>query len=305
MVSVSVIVPVYQGESTIVACARSVLNQDYASVNLIIVDDGSTDATKSLTDRIAAEDDRVKIVHTANRGRQAARLRGVELATSEWITFVDADDCLPVDAVSLLAQAITDDVDIIFGNGYSLNGESRNIIPMDDFRHMAVRGDGTIGVPWGSLYRRSVLTPYLFNQPKNFCMGEDYIFWLRLVFSTEKPVAVVFDKVYDKGDDTTSASFSWTVDYVALIQKYRMQSIPPDRYEEYIHETIADRLANLCAVALCQRSNNWRSHSFTLRLKADIARTAYHVPLSTYIYLSLPSLWMRKLWHQTINLIRV
>ncbi len=285
------------------ACARSVLCQDYASVKLIIVDDGSTDATNSLTDCIATEDDRVMVVHTANRGRQAARLKGVELSTSEWITFVDADDCLPVDAVSLLAQAISDDVDIIFGNGYSLNGESRNIIPMDDFRHMAVRGDGTIGVPWGSLYRRSVLTPYLFNQPKDFYMGEDYIFWLRLVFSTEKPVAVVLDNVYEKGSDTTSAGFLWTIDYVALIQKYREQSIPPDRYEEYIHETIADRLANLCAVALCQRGNNWRSHSFTLRLKADIARTAYHVSLPTRIYLSLPSLWLRKLWRQTLNMI--
>ncbi len=299
------IVPVYQGEATIAACARSVLSQDYSSVELIIVDDGSTDGTVSLTDRIAAEDDRVTVVHTANRGRQAARLRGVELATSEWVTFVDADDRLPVDAVSKLAKAVTDDVDIVFGNGYSLRGESRSIIPMDDFRHMSVRGDGTIGVPWGTLYRRSVLTPYLFDQPKDFYMGEDYIFWLRLVFSTEKPVAVVFDNVYDKGDDTTSARFSWTADYAYQIQNYREQSIPRDKREEYIHETIADRLANLCAVALCQRRNSWRNHSFTLQLKADIVRTAYHVPLSTRIYLSLPSLWLRKLCHRTINLIRI
>ena len=220
------------------------------------------------------------------------------------MTFVDADDKLPPDAISKLAAKATDDVDIVFGNAYTLGIEGADTIDISTFRHMAVRGDGTIGVPWGSLYRHRLMKPYLFDLPKAFYMGEDYIFWLRLVFSTSKPVALVHDCVYDKGDDTTSSRFVWTADYAQSIQHYREESIPGEAYAVYLPDTISDRLANLCSVALCQADRQWRHHPFTTQLKADITRTHYPVPLSTRIFLQLPTTTLRRCYRRLVDWLR-
>ena len=302
--SVSVIIPVFQGELTVAKCISSILSQDVSDLELIVVDDGSTDATPDIVDRMAESDTRVVVKHTANRGRQAARFTGVQSATREWVTFVDADDKLPEHAIGKLLQQASDDVDIVFGNAYTLGVDKVNRMDMHQFRHLAIRGEGTIGVPWGSLYRRKLMTHYLFDLPKDFYMGEDYIFWLRLIFSTCKPVAMVHDCVYDKGEDTTSSLFAWTADYAETIQHFRENSIPNEYRSTYLRDTISDRLSNLCSVALYQNDSKWRNHPFTVKLQSDISEINYKVPLSTWLYLHLPSVRLRKYYRKLIDWLR-
>ena len=179
---VSVVVPVYNSEDSIGACISSILNQSLHDIEVILVDDGSIDCSGSICDDYANVDNRIVVVHQENMGRSAARLHGTQTACGEWLAFVDSDDTLPDDALSDLYAMSSDDIDIVLGNGDSLKGEKRDTIPIGEFRHMAVRSDGQIGLPWGSLYRRTVVTPYLFDLPREIMNGEDYIFWLRLVF---------------------------------------------------------------------------------------------------------------------------
>ena len=89
---VSVIVPAYNVEAYIEKCVFSIINQTYNNLEIIIVDDGSTDKTFEICKKIASSDDRIKFVSQKNSGQSAARNKGLELATGEYIGFVDADD---------------------------------------------------------------------------------------------------------------------------------------------------------------------------------------------------------------------
>lgn len=89
---ISVVVPAYNCENTIERCLKSVLNQTYRSLQVIVVNDGSTDNTESVVKRIQNEDSRVKMVSTPNCGVSHARNIGIETAEGEYIAFLDADD---------------------------------------------------------------------------------------------------------------------------------------------------------------------------------------------------------------------
>ena len=123
---ISVIIPVYDAEKFLDECVASVLGQDYPALEIILVDDGSPDACPGMCDRYAAEHDRVKVVHQANRGAGLARNAGLEIASGEYIVFVDADDWLDgTDAVSrMAAKALDSGADIVAASFRWFDGSS-------------------------------------------------------------------------------------------------------------------------------------------------------------------------------------
>ena len=88
----SIIVPVYNTEKTIRQCVDSILSQEYNDFELLLIDDGSKDASPAICDEYARQDDRVRVFHKENGGVSSARNLGIDNAQGEWITFVDADD---------------------------------------------------------------------------------------------------------------------------------------------------------------------------------------------------------------------
>lgn len=94
MPRVSVIVPVYNAQQYLDRCVDSILGQTFQDFELILVDDGSTDGSGLLCDRWSQRDSRIQTVHQNNAGQAAARNRGVEMAQSDWICFVDSDDAI-------------------------------------------------------------------------------------------------------------------------------------------------------------------------------------------------------------------
>ncbi len=295
-VSVSVIVPVYNSQDTIAACIESILGQTFTNFELILVDDGSYDNSGSICDTYSAKNPLLKVLHQANKGRAAARSAGLAVAVGEWVTFVDSDDKLPSNALALLMQKATDEVDIVHGNGYALPGVTNEQVTIDAFRHMAVRADGMIGVPWGSLYRRIAIPSSAFDLPREMINGEDYIFWLRMVFSTSRNVNIVNDSVYIKGDDHTCNSFIWTAEYCNVLHRYRLSSIPQAMHMVFMHDMITDRLANLSAVAVTFKRSKWENSSFYRDIISDILCSGYRMPLRQRLFFMLPSLRLRKLY---------
>ncbi len=90
----SVIVPIYNAEKYVTKCVQSILEQDYPRVEIILVNDGSTDKSGELADGFAEKHGNVKVIHQKNRGVSAARNVGIEVSSGEYVTFVDADDYL-------------------------------------------------------------------------------------------------------------------------------------------------------------------------------------------------------------------
>ncbi len=103
---ISIIVPVYNIEEYLPRCVRSLQAQTYSDIEILLVDDGSTDGTGPLCDRLAAEDSRIRTFHQANGGSSAARNRGIEEAKGEYLGFVDSDDYVEPDMYEKLYAAI-------------------------------------------------------------------------------------------------------------------------------------------------------------------------------------------------------
>ena len=110
---ISIIIPVFNIEKYIERCIKSVLVQTYSLLEVIIVDDGSTDNTAAIIDFIAEQDNRVKVIHKQNSGVLDARMEGILRAEGEWIGFVDGDDFIEPDMFErLLQNALTYHADI-------------------------------------------------------------------------------------------------------------------------------------------------------------------------------------------------
>ena len=103
---ISVIIPAYNCEDCLERCVRSVTKQTYDNLEVIIVDDGSSDATPELCDRLAAGDRRIRVIHKSNGGTSSARNAGIDISAGAYLGFVDSDDHLEPYVYSRLLDAL-------------------------------------------------------------------------------------------------------------------------------------------------------------------------------------------------------
>ena len=112
-IMVSVIVPIYNVEEYLEECLESIRNQTYTNIEVILVNDGSTDGSIEICERFCQQDNRFKLVTQENQGLSAARNRGVKESIGEYIMFVDSDDVVKENIVEVLFFYMNSDVDIV------------------------------------------------------------------------------------------------------------------------------------------------------------------------------------------------
>jgi len=110
---VSVVVPVFQVEAYLERCLDSVLRQTYTHLQVILIDDGSTDGSSKICDDYASRDTRIAVVHQPNMGLAGARNRGLEMASGAWVTFLDSDDWLHPRMIETLLTEARQDADAV------------------------------------------------------------------------------------------------------------------------------------------------------------------------------------------------
>ena len=169
---VSVIVPVYNIDQYISPCIDSVLKQDYDELEIILVDDGSTDSSGAICDEYAEKDDRIKVFHIENSGLSGARNYGTAKATGEFIYYLDGDDCFAEGAISSAVAKVTGDVDVVLSKFATYDTQTEEQIPEPfDFKDEWVVGksgedgfaclleniDRPIWSAWRPLFRRSLM----------------------------------------------------------------------------------------------------------------------------------------------------
>lgn len=181
---ISVIIPVYNAEPFLPACLDSVLAQTHRELEIILIDDGSTDGSGGICDRYAARDSRIRVIHLENGGVSRARNRGLELATGELISFIDSDDTMEPDMYELLVQCMEEHHADISHCGYKhlvrdeirLVHDTRQIRPQTREEALNCFVSGTLfgGGLWNKLFRRSLLEGLSFREDlKN---NEDILF---------------------------------------------------------------------------------------------------------------------------------
>lgn len=157
---VTIVIPVYNKEKYLERCVNSVLNQSYKDIEIILVDDGSTDGSSTLCDYISKKNSISTTIHQKNQGPYAARTKGAQNAKGEWIMFVDADDLLLPNALQLLSQYMDTDCDLISGNlvfkGNSFKQKINHKVDKLDYIKAMFTGETNIG-PYCKLFRTSIL----------------------------------------------------------------------------------------------------------------------------------------------------
>ncbi len=118
----SIIVPVYNIEKYINKCLDSLITQTYKNIEIILVDDGSTDECGKICDEYVTKDNRIKVIHKKNGGQGSARNKGLQIANGDYVVFVDGDDFIPKNAIEVLAKCLeSNNYDILCFDLYQMN----------------------------------------------------------------------------------------------------------------------------------------------------------------------------------------
>ncbi len=130
---VTVIVPVYNVEKYLGECVRSLTGQTYREIEILLVDDGSTDGSGALCDALAAEDTRIRVIHKENGGAASARNRGIDEAEGEYMMFLDSDDWLDTDAIEVLVRSADETQAQVIRFNYVREYENRQLLKPNTF----------------------------------------------------------------------------------------------------------------------------------------------------------------------------
>ncbi len=182
---ISIIVPVYNAEQYLRRCIDSILAQSHTDFELLLINDGSKDASGDICDEYATQDTRIRVFHKKNGGVSSARNLGIEESKGEWITFIDADDYVHPDFLaSLYAQH---DADLIIGS-FQLVGsdESWNgILPNETYGRDVLRLKleksefvPNHRAPWAKLYRHDIIIDNHLLYDTRVSLSEDWLFTL-------------------------------------------------------------------------------------------------------------------------------
>ena len=228
---VSVIVPVYNVEKYLEKCVNSLLQQTYKNIEIILVNDGSTDESGKMCDNLAQEDDRIKVFHKKNGGLSDARNYGVERATGEYIGFVDSDDYIEEDMYEKLYKAIQrSQADMaecsmtrIYKNYSEKFYRGDNFqIDLDDEAYVREYIDNVrlYGSAWCKLLKKEIAEKVKFPVGKIY---EDCFYTLDLVKYLKK-VTVISDSLYNyyirEGSITTKSFSHSNMDYIECINSW-------------------------------------------------------------------------------------
>ena len=205
MDKVSIVVPVYNVEDCLSYCVESLRQQTYKNIEIILVDDGSTDSSGEICDQYAREDERIKVLHIDNGGQSRARNIGVQASSSDWIMFLDSDDYYDLKAVEYLV-ALRDKyvVDLIVTSIVEVRNYQTELNTDDISLENSEKLDRYTGLvrmfygnsvgthPGGKLYKKEILLQYPYPEGmiyEDLAMAYEYIH-----YCTE--IAVGYRSVY-------------------------------------------------------------------------------------------------------------
>lgn len=238
---ISVIIPVYNAEKYLDRCLTSILNSTWKNLEIICVDDGSTDSSREILHRFATHDSRIIVVIQGNGGVSVARNHGLEIAKGEYVSFVDADDWVhECFFEQLLSCADKLDAELVCCDYIKVADEKQVFeIDFDDKLRKAQDNLSATAVInnfqlrskcWGKLYRKSLVEGLAF--PKGVVYGEDTIFVLDCLQKVKREIPVIHCPLYYYYDHPESAIHTLdesellhTVDYYISLQNYPNQEL--------------------------------------------------------------------------------
>ncbi len=185
---ISVIVPIYNTDKYLDKCIKSIIQQTWTNLQIILVDDGSSDSSGEICDKYASMDSRIQVIHQKNSGVSAARNKGLQNAVGKYIAFVDADDFLPADAYENLMNAWMPESQLVMGRIRCIREDGE---PLKESRKFNLRKTTVeefqmdlfeettfsyLGFPWDKLYVLDLIKKHNLEFNPSIVLNEDRLF---------------------------------------------------------------------------------------------------------------------------------
>ena len=240
MSKVSVIIPVYNAEAYLRQCLDSVVNQTLREIEIVCVDDGSTDGSAAILEEYAAKDVRIKIIKQGNAGVNVARKEGLKLASGEWITFCDADDWIEPDAIEkMVASAQREDADCVCcgmlrdrQNGTSVFRPFDEMGPSDTYNAVV-----------NKLFKRNLLENLKMDE--SVSLGEDLMVSAQAMAKAKK-IAVLEKGFYHYCENSSSMTHVQNgrkrVENLARVGEILRETMPSSEFADFHDRVTRDAL---------------------------------------------------------------
>lgn len=248
---ISVIVPIYNGEKYVSACVDSIQKQTYRNIEILLIDDGSTDNSYSLCSDLANRDNRIRVIQTENHGQGTARNLGIDVARGEYISFCDIDDRMAPNMLETLHKMIVDNESDFAACDYSSMKEGSVTFKRGDGdacvhaadREEALRvfstGKGIAWTVWDKLYRASKCKQVRFSTER--IHAEDSMFVLHFIKMNERFCWAKLGLYWYY--DTNQESYTkkeWSKSNIGITMFYKELF---ETIREYNLEELSDRIA--------------------------------------------------------------
>lgn len=294
---ISIIVPVYNEEEYIEENYRTLCLQKYEDIEIIYIDDGSTDSTFERLETIAQNDARIRLIHRENGGPAAARNSGLELATGEYLVFLDADDELGDDAISIMVEAmvcyhvdfVMTDVVRVDSKGKSLYKSWReSSLYLEDRKRLAMvlrdylydeRCNRILCSVWGKLYRREIIEKYSIRFDETMHAFEDELFFFTYLlhansgFYKHEYLYTYYRNRNNIGSSAIRESSLGFEKHLKVIRDYLLSLVKGERKRDYILSLYGNTYCDY-AISTCYHLVRL-SHGIDARLYSDVKRIIY------------------------------
>ena len=228
---ISVIVPVYNVEQYLERCVDSIINQTYTNLEIILVNDGSTDNSGKLCDELAKKDERIRVIHKENGGLSDARNRGIDESESDLVGFIDSDDYIDNDMYEVLLRNLNDtDADLsmcalydVYNNTPEEQVTNKEIWELSSEQAIKMVMEAKIlsVTAVNKLYRKSLFTDLKFEVGK---IAEDAFIMIKLLDKCEKIVATNEKKYYYVHRENSITTQKFSTKFLNVIEAYEQNS---------------------------------------------------------------------------------
>ena len=232
---ISVILPIYNVEPFLKRCLESVLHQEDITLEIILVDDGSTDSSGKICDEYAATHPEIKCIHISNSGPATAKNVGYDLAQGNYVAFIDSDDEIKPDMFAeMLKSGYEHNADIVCCNYIQLNEDGsyehtehtgqEYVLNQDEAIKAILLKDKIYSQCWTKIYKRQTMDAHHVRNTEGLKTDEDFIYNIQ-AFACSKTVCIVDKPLY--------------------IYSHRIKSLSKDYYRGHISQYIDNRILRL------------------------------------------------------------
>lgn len=307
---ISIIVPVYNVEKYLDKCIKSLINQTYKDIEIILVDDGSTDNSPAVCDKYSVIDKRISTIHKTNGGTADARNAGLINSYGEYILFVDSDDYIELDACEKLISIAKDTkADIILGNAvrieknkthlicHKFDNQEKPITGREFLKYELRHNNNVIMSVWLNMYNRK----FLLNNNHKFKKGlyhEDELFTPIVILSAKSVIAsdiIFYNYLIRKNSITTSKNKTKNAESILYICRYlekKYAKLEDKKLTKLLNNHLVNLYLNIFQVAKLHRKEYaylidkklLKGKSYTIVNKLRVA--LFYISIKAYYYIN-------------------